>query len=138
MDSEQTGNAPPNTFVPGRNLFFISIAAVIARERNIQNLVTGVSQADYSGYPDCRENFISSLNTALNLAMDEQFVIHTPLMHLNKAEVWEKAAELEILDLVKTGTVTCYNGIIGAGCGECPSCKLRNRGLQQYESSLNS
>ncbi len=137
MDKEQAGEAPPNTFVPGRNLLFISMAAVVARERNIANLVTGVSQADYSGYPDCRDNFIRSLNVTLNLAMDEQFVIHTPLMWLDKAAVWQLAIELGIFELVKTRTVTCYNGIPGDGCGECPSCILRRRGLEQYELNVN-
>ena len=132
MDREQIGEQPPNTFVPGRNLLFISMAAVVARERNIANLVTGVSQADYSGYPDCRKDFIQSLNETLNLSMDEQFVIHTPLMYLDKAAVWRLADELCILELVKTQTVTCYNGIAGDGCGECPSCLLRRNGLQQY------
>jgi 7-cyano-7-deazaguanine synthase len=133
MDREQTGEAPPNTFVPGRNLLFISLAAVIARERNIFHLITGVSQADYSGYPDCRNNFIQSLNVSLNLAMDAQFVIHTPLMWRDKKAVWQLADELGVLDLVKTDTVTCYNGIAGEGCGECPSCKLRSIGLTAYE-----
>jgi len=133
MDKTQTGTALPNTFVPGRNLLFISMAAVVARERNITNLITGVSQADYSGYPDCRDTFIRSLNVTLNLAMDEQFVIHTPLMQLDKAAVWRLADKLEILELVKNRTVTCYNGIPGNGCGECPSCNLRNHGLQQYK-----
>ena len=132
MDIEQTGELPPNTFVPGRNLLFISMAAVVAREQNIANLITGVSQADYSGYPDCREDFIRSLNVTLNLAMDEQFVIHTPLMYLDKAAVWRLADELGIFNMVKTQTVTCYNGIPGDGCGECPSCKLRQNGLQQF------
>jgi 7-cyano-7-deazaguanine synthase len=136
MDREQTGEAPPNTFVPGRNLFFISIAAVIARERNIANIVTGVSQADFSGYPDCRENFIRSLNETLNLAMDGQFAIHTPLMQSDKAAVWQLADELGVFDLVKQRTDTYYNGIPGEGCGECPSCKLRNRGLREYELEL--
>jgi len=134
MDREQTGTTPPNTFVPGRNLLFISMAAVVARERNIANLITGVSQADYSGYPDCRDAFIRSLNVTLNHSMDEQFVIHTPLMQHDKAAVWQLANELGIFELVKTRTVTCYNGIPGCGCGECPSCKLRSKGLQQYES----
>lgn len=134
MDREQTGDMPPNTFVPGRNLLFISMAAIVARERNIAHLVTGVSQADYSGYPDCRDNFIRSLNTTLNLAMDEQFVIHTPLMWLNKAAVWKLADELGIYELVKNKTVTCYKGVLGAGCGECPACKLRSNGLQEYLS----
>ena len=139
MDAESLPNthnkgeitAPPNTFVPGRNLFFISIAAVVARERNIANLITGVSQVDYSGYPDCRENFIRSLNDTINLAMDEQFIIHTPLMQSDKATIWKMAIELDIFDLVKTQTVTCYNGIPGSGCTQCPSCKLRNNGLKQ-------
>ena len=133
MDSEQTGETLPNTFVPGRNLLFISMAAVVARERKIANLIIGVSQADYSGYPDCRDSFIRSLNETLNLAMDEQFVIHTPLMQLDKSAVWRLADELEIFELVKTQTVTCYNGIRGSGCGECPSCKLRTQGLKRYE-----
>lgn len=135
MDREHAGKTPPNTFVPGRNLLFISIAAVIARERNITNLITGVSQADYNGYPDCRQDFIHSLNATLNLAMDEQYVIHTPLMWLDKAAVWQLADELGVFDMIKTQTVTCYNGIPGAGCGECPSCKLRKHGLQQYDQS---
>ncbi len=136
MDKEQVSEAPPNTFVPGRNLLFISMAAVIARERNIANIITGVSQADYSGYPDCRDTFIRSLNVTLNLAMDEQFVIHTPLMWLDKTAVWQLADELGVFELVKTQTVTCYNGIPGNGCGECPSCKLRRRGLEQYELNI--
>ena len=135
MDREQTGTAPPNTFVPGRNLLFVSMAAIVARERNIANLITGVSQADFSGYPDCRDTFIRSLNVTLNLAMDEQFVIHTPLMWLDKAAIWQLADELGVFELVKYRTVTCYNGISGSGCGECPSCKLRKNGLHQYLST---
>ena len=84
MDQEKPAGSVPNTFVPGRNLFFLSIAAVYARERGINHLVTGVSQTDFSGYPDCRDAFIKSLNVTLNLAMDEQFVIHTPLMWIDK------------------------------------------------------
>ena len=91
MDQEKPEDGVPNTFVPGRNLFFLSIAAVYARERGINHLVTGVSQTDFSGYPDCRDAFIKSLNVTLNLAMDEQFVIHTPLMWIDKAETWALA-----------------------------------------------
>ena len=127
---------PPNTFVPGRNLFFLAIAAVYAREHGIMNLVTGVSQTDYSGYPDCRDSFIRSLNVSLNLAMDEQFVIHTPLMWIDKAETWKLADELGVFDLVRNETLTCYNGVKGDGCGECPACKLRRQGLKKYLSSL--
>jgi len=133
MDEEKPANSYPNTFVPGRNLFFLTFSAVIARTHGIKNLVTGVSQADYSGYPDCRDTFIRSANATLNLAMDEQFIIHTPLMWLTKAETWALADELGVFEIVKNKTLTCYNGIIADGCGHCPSCKLRNAGLREYE-----
>lgn len=132
MDSEKPAGGPPNTFVPGRNLFFLGIAAVYARERGIRHLVTGVSQTDYSGYPDCRDSFIRSFNVSLNLAMDEQFVIHTPLMWLDKCQTWALADELGVLNLVRTRTLTCYNGVPGDGCGHCPACKLRRQGLELY------
>lgn len=137
MDEEKPADAPPNTFVPGRNLFFLSVAAVYAHGKRCMNLVTGVSQTDYSGYPDCRDSFIRSLNVTLNLSMDEQFVIHTPLMWLDKCETWALSNELGVFDLVRTKTLTCYNGIIGDGCGECPACKLRRRGLERYLSMKN-
>lgn len=132
MDQEKPADSFPNTFVPGRNLFFLSVAAVYARERGIKHLVTGVSQTDFSGYPDCRDSFIKSLNVTLNLAMDEQFVIHTPLMWIDKAETWAMADRLGVLDLVRYRTLTCYNGVVGDGCGHCPSCKLRKAGLDKY------
>jgi len=132
MDQEKPENSYPNTFVPGRNLFFLTFGAVIARTHEIYNLVTGVSQADYSGYPDCRDTFIRSANTTLNLAMDEQFIIHTPLMWLSKVETWALADELGVFETVKNKTLTCYNGIIAEGCGECPSCRLRNEGLEEF------
>jgi 7-cyano-7-deazaguanine synthase len=137
MDQEKPADSYPNTFVPGRNVFFLTFAAVIARSHGIRNIVTGVSQADYSGYPDCRDTFIRSANTMLNLAMDEQFIIHTPLMWLSKAETWALADELGVLDIVKNQTLTCYNGIIAEGCGHCPACKLRNEGLKQYMGIKN-
>jgi 7-cyano-7-deazaguanine synthase len=136
MDQEKPVNSYPNTFVPGRNLLFLTFGAVIARTHGIRHLVTGVSQADYSGYPDCRDTFIRSANTTLNLAMDEQFIIHTPLMELNKAEIWALADELNVFEIVKNKTLTCYNGIIADGCGQCPSCKLRNEGLKEYENRI--
>ena len=122
----------PSTFVPGRNLFFLSIAAVRAREMGIRHLVTGVSQTDYSGYPDCHDAFIKSLNVTLNLAMDYQFVIHTPLMWIDKAQTWALANELGVFDMVRNETLTCYNGIVGEGCGHCPACQLRREGLEKY------
>lgn len=132
LDEVKPEGTFPNTFVPGRNLFFLSIAAVFAREHGIFDLVTGVSQTDYSGYPDCRDAFIKSLNVTLDLAMDEQFVIHTPLMWLDKAQTWALADSLGVLDLVRTRTLTCYNGVPGDGCGHCPACTLRRRGLETY------
>lgn len=134
MDQAKPTDTFPNTFVPGRNLFFLSIAAVYARDRGINHLVTGVSQTDFSGYPDCRDAFIKSLNVTLNLAMEEQFVLHTPLMWLDKCETWALADELGVLDLVRRDTLTCYNGIPGDGCGHCPACQLRRKGLEQYLS----
>lgn len=132
MDQERPEGGVPNTFVPGRNMFFLSIAAVYAREHGISHIVTGVSQTDFSGYPDCRDAFIKSLNVTLNLAMDEQFVIHTPLMWIDKCETWALADELGVLDLIREKTLTCYNGVQGDGCGHCPACKLRREGLEKY------
>ena len=138
MDEEKPADSCPNTFVPGRNLFFLSIAAVYARERGINHLVTGVSQTDFSGYPDCRDNFIKSLTVTLNLAMEEQFVIHTPLMWIDKCQTWALADELGVLDLIRERTLTCYNGVPGDGCGHCPACKLRREGLEKYlEQKMN-
>lgn len=132
MDSEKPEEGVPNTFVPRRNLFFLSIAAVYARERGINHLVTGVSQTDFSGYPDCRDTFIKSLNVTLNLAMDTQFVIHTPLMWIDKSQTWALADKLGVFELIRNETMTCYNGIPGDGCGHCPACKLRREGLEKY------
>lgn len=129
---EQKEGQLPSTFVDGRNLLFLSFAAVLAKQKGARHLVTGVCETDFSGYPDCRDVFIKSLNVTLNLAMDYQFVIHTPLMWLNKAETWKLADELGALEFVRTQTLTCYNGIIADGCGECPACVLRKRGLDQY------
>jgi 7-cyano-7-deazaguanine synthase len=127
----------PNTFVPGRNLMFLSFAGVLASQIGANHIVTGVCETDFSGYPDCRDIFIKSLNVTLNLSMDDTFVIHTPLMWLNKAETWELADQLGKLQYVREKTLTCYNGIIGDGCGECPSCKLRQAGLEAYLESKN-
>lgn len=135
MDQERPEDSFPNTFVPGRNLFFLSIAAVVAREHGINHIVTGVSQTDFSGYPDCRDSFIKSLNVTLNLAMDEQFIIHTPLMWIDKAGTWALADELGVLDIIRNETLTCYNGIPGNGCGHCPACRLRRAGLEKYLAS---
>lgn len=122
----------PNTFVPARNLLFLSFAGALAYQINAKHIVTGVCETDFSGYPDCRDSFIKSMNLSLNLSMDRDFVIHTPLMWLNKKETWALSDELGVLDYVRYNTLTCYNGIIAEGCGTCPACRLRQRGLESY------
>jgi 7-cyano-7-deazaguanine synthase len=122
----------PTTFVPGRNLLFMSFAGVLASQVKAKHIVTGVCETDFSGYPDCRDIFIKSLNVTLNLSMDQSFVIHTPLMWLNKAETWKLADDLGAFEFVRKKTLTCYNGIIADGCGVCPACKLRKKGLDDY------
>jgi 7-cyano-7-deazaguanine synthase len=123
----------PNTFVDGRNHLFLSFAAVMAKQLGMHHIVTGVCETDFSGYPDCRDQFVKSLNVTLNLAMDYPFVIDTPLMWLDKKQTWELADRLGAFDYVKERTLTCYNGILGSGCGECPACVLRQNGLAAYE-----
>lgn len=125
-------NDVPNTFVPARNLLFLSFAGALAYQIGAKHLITGVCETDFSGYPDCRDSFIKSMNVTLNLAMDRDFVIHTPLMWLNKKETWALSDDLGVLDYVRDRTLTCYNGIIAEGCGECPACQLRQCGLNQY------
>ncbi|PWW45154.1 preQ(0) biosynthesis protein QueC [Paenibacillus pabuli] len=122
----------PSTFVDGRNLLFLSFAAIMAKQKGARHLVTGVCETDFSGYPDCRDSFVKSMNVTLNLSMDYPFVIHTPLMWLDKAQTWKMADDLGAFDYVRERTLTCYNGIIGDGCGECPACKLRKAGLDRY------
>lgn len=126
----------PSTFVPGRNLVFLSFAGILASQIGAKHIVTGVCETDFSGYPDCRDAFVKSLNVTLNLSMDTSFVIHTPLMWINKAETWALADQLGAFDFVRHKTLTCYNGIIADGCGECPACKLRLQGMETYERSL--
>ena len=127
---------PPNTVVEGRNAFFLMAAAVWAKSLGATDVYTGVSQADFSGYPDCRAVFIRAEQKAIRLALDFPIRIVTPFMRKTKAQEWALAAKLGIFDLIANGTVTCYNGIPGKGCGKCPACKLRNRGLREYERSL--
>jgi 7-cyano-7-deazaguanine synthase len=127
--------ALPSTFVPGRNLLFLSFAGVLANQVGAKHIITGVCETDFSGYPDCRDDFVKSLNVTLNLAMDEHLVIHTPLMWLDKAETWKMADDMGKLEYVRTKTLTCYNGIKGDGCGTCPACQLRLNGYEQYLKS---
>ena len=124
---EAPGNALPNTFVPGRNLIFLTFAAAFAWQRDIVDLVTGVAQTDYSGYPDCRRDTLDELEKTLRLGMQREFTLHTPLMNLSKKETVEMARDLGALDAMAL-THTCYNGL-RPPCGECPACRLRAKGF---------
>lgn len=123
----------PNTFVLGRNLLFLTYAAIFASNKDIPNLVIGVSQTDLSGYPDCRIDFINSCEKTLRFGFEYEFVIHTPLMWLSKAETWELANKLGVISIIEEETVTCYNSIKGNGCGKCSACILRNQGYKEYK-----
>ncbi len=130
VDSEMDADTGlPNTFVPGRNLIFLTYAAALAYRRGIQNLVTGVAETDYSGYPDCREETIIALQQALRLGMESEVTIHTPLMHLSKKKTVELARDLGGLPAMEY-THTCYNGE-RPPCGQCPACVLRAKGFAE-------
>ena len=137
----------PNTFVPGRNIFFLTLAAVVAYQRDIKHLVTGVCETDYSGYPDCRDDTIKAMQLALNGAMARQFALHTPLMWVDKAATWELAARLGgagFIELIRQETHTCYLGARytlhswGYGCGTCPACDLRAKGYERWIAQIAS
>ncbi|QLB13402.1 preQ(0) biosynthesis protein QueC [Bisgaardia hudsonensis] len=121
----------PNTFVDGRNALFLLYTAIYAKGQNINTIFTGVCETDFSGYPDCRDVFIKSMNVTLNLAMDYNFNIRTPLMYLTKKQTWALADKLGAFDYIREHTHTCYLGVEG-GCGSCPSCVLREKGLKEY------
>jgi 7-cyano-7-deazaguanine synthase len=131
----------PNTFVPGRNLVFLTFAAALAYRRGLRHIVGGMCETDFSGYPDCRDDTIKALQVALNLGMDRRFVLHTPLMWIDKAETWRLAEELggrPLVDLIVEDSHTCYRGERGArhawgyGCGTCPACDLRAKGFSRF------
>ncbi|MES2953965.1 MAG: 7-cyano-7-deazaguanine synthase QueC [Pseudomonadota bacterium] len=135
----------PNTFVPGRNLLFLTLAAALAYRRGLQVLVTGVCETDFSGYPDCRDDTMKAMQLALSLGMDKRFLIDTPLMWIDKAATWAMAEALggqALVDLIIEHTHTCYLGdrehrqAWGYGCGACPACELRARGYAAYAASL--
>ena len=134
----------PNTFVPGRNLYFFTLAAAVAYRRGISTLVGGMCETDFSGYPDCRRTTMNALETALSLGMDKIFSIVTPLMQIDKAKTWQMAEDLggsELIDLIKDYTHTCYLGdrsilnVWGYGCGGCPSCDLRRSGFLKWKGT---
>lgn len=131
----------PNTFVPGRNLVFFSLAAALAYRRNLRRIVGGMCETDYSGYPDCRDDTIKALQVALSLGMAARFTLETPLMWLTKAQTWRMARELggaELVGLIVEETHSCYLGeravrhAWGAGCGSCPACELRKKGYAEF------
>ena len=133
----------PNTFVPGRNLLFFTLAAALAYRRGLEVLVGGMSQTDYSGYPDCRDNTLKALQVALSLGVDRPLTLETPLMWLDKAATWALAHELggdALVELVRRDSHTCYLGqrgqlhAWGHGCGTCPACELRARGWEQWHA----
>lgn len=132
-DYDPSASGIPSTFVPGRNILFLTLAAIYAYQVGAQAVITGVCETDFSGYPDCRDEFVKALNHAivLGIARDIQFI--TPLMWLNKAETWALADHYHHLDTVRNQTLTCYNGIQGDGCGQCAACHLRANGLTQYQ-----
>ena len=131
VEIKKKGDDMPNTFVDGRNALFLLYAAIYAKGQGISDIITGVCETDFSGYPDCRDVFIKSMYVTLNLAMDYRFNLKTPLMYLNKAQTWQLADELGALDYIRRHTHTCYEGVEG-GCGKCPSCILRDKGLAEY------
>lgn len=137
-------NGLPNTFVPGRNLMFLTFAAALAYKRGARHLVTGVCETDYSGYPDCRDDTMKAMQVALNLGMETRFVVHTPLMWVDKEETWAMARDLggePLVDIIRRDTHTCYEGVRdamhdwGYGCGSCPACDLRRSGYAAFTSA---
>ncbi len=136
-------NGLPNTFVPGRNLLFLTFAAALATRRGLKHLVGGMCETDYSGYPDCRDDTIKALQVALNLGMDARFVLHTPLMWRDKAATWRLTEALggpSLVELIRAESHSCYLGDRvhghdwGFGCGACPACALRSAGWQRYRA----
>ncbi|MFP5390327.1 MAG: 7-cyano-7-deazaguanine synthase QueC [Gammaproteobacteria bacterium] len=144
---EMQENGLPNTFVPGRNLLFMTVAATLAYRRGLDVLVGGMCETDFSGYPDCRDDTIKALQVALNLGMATRLKLETPLMWLDKRETWqlaERTGGVNLVDLIREGTHTCYLGERGAlhdwgyGCGTCPACALRARGYREYVAAKAS
>ena len=131
----------PTTFVPGRNLAFLTMAAALAYRRGIRHIVGGMCETDFSGYPDCRDDTVKAMQLALNLGMDRRFVLHTPLMWLDKAATWAMADRLGLLELTVERTHTCYKGDRthrhewGFGCGTCPACVLRANGFARFRAA---
>ncbi|SHO59039.1 7-cyano-7-deazaguanine synthase QueC [Vibrio quintilis] len=135
VSNELQENGLPNSFVPGRNILFLTLAGIYAYQIGASAIITGVCETDFSGYPDCRNDFVKAMNHALVQGMERDLLVVTPLMWLDKAETWAMADHYGALSLVRENTLTCYNGIVGDGCGECPSCQLRKAGLDTYNGN---
>jgi 7-cyano-7-deazaguanine synthase len=144
MEISMDQSGLPNTFVPGRNLLFLALAAALAYRRGLEVIVAGVCETDFSGYPDCRDDTIKAMQLALSLGMDRRFLLETPLMWIDKAATWKMAHDLggqPLLQLILEHTHTCYLGDRehrhpwGYGCGNCPACKLRATGWERYSDS---
>ncbi|KHN90881.1 7-cyano-7-deazaguanine synthase QueC [Pectobacterium actinidiae] len=133
-DYDANSQGIPNTFVPGRNILFLTLASIYAYQVGAEAVITGVCETDFSGYPDCRDEFVKALNQAIVLGIARDIRFETPLMWLNKAETWALADYYQQLDTVRYHTLTCYNGIKGDGCGQCAACHLRANGLAQYQN----
>ncbi|CAJ0993094.1 7-cyano-7-deazaguanine synthase QueC [Pantoea sp. Nvir] len=127
----------PNTFVPGRNILFLTLASIYSYQVDAEAVITGVCETDFSGYPDCRDEFVQALNRAVILGMARDVRFETPLMRLNKAETWALADYWKSMTLVREETLTCYNGVKGDGCNKCIACHLRSRGLNAYLNDRN-
>jgi 7-cyano-7-deazaguanine synthase len=141
VEIEMQANGLPNTFVPGRNILFMTVAATVAYRRGLNVLVGGMCETDFSGYPDCRDDTMKALQVALNLGMAARYKVETPLMWIDKKQTWEladAAGGQRLVDLIRFETHTCYLGERGArhewgyGCGKCPACELRARGYAQF------
>ncbi|APG51221.1 7-cyano-7-deazaguanine synthase QueC [Providencia stuartii] len=136
--NESAANGLPSTFVPGRNILFLTLAAIYAYQVQAEAVITGVCETDFSGYPDCRDEFVKALNHAVNLGLAKDIRFETPLMWLDKAQTWALADYYGYLETIREQTLTCYNGIQGDGCGECAACHLRSKGLNYYLSHKES
>ena len=146
IEIEMAEGCLPNTFVPGRNLVFLTFATALAYRRGLRRIVGGVCETDFSGYPDCRDDTIKAMQVALNLGMERRFVVETPLMWLDKADTWRLAGRLggeALVDLIVEESHTCYLGERGArhawgyGCGDCPACELRARGFEAFRAGTS-
>lgn len=127
----------PSTFVPGRNILFLTLSSIYAFNNQINLIILGANEIDFSGYPDCRDIFIKKMNDVIKIGMNNNICIKSPLINLNKAEIWALSDYWNSVQFVFDNTVTCYQGIKGIGCSQCQSCIIRNNGFNQWKSNPN-